>query len=236
MKTFNTSLILLTTGLLFSCADIYYATNPDAVFDWTKFIDNKGSMQEATFFKAVTAKKEDTQGSINIKTTFSGITSHRKLTDLYLLDEYDKNIYLGIVNKSGDRYFSPYNKDDLLSLKVESYFDLYEIGKGRISQTTYFSKNKLCQDFTSKNGILLNISSNYYDLRNKNIFYTLFIKAKVNNQKILNKVDYSYEITANTVQQKEEIKSSIKDQEIKKLVLVNLSEKARFLDHFICRK
>ncbi|MFZ7308374.1 hypothetical protein ACLSY1_09610, partial [Avibacterium avium] len=66
MKTFNTSLILLTTGLLFSCADIYYATNPDAVFDWTKFIDNKGSMQEATFFKAVTAKKEDTQGSINI--------------------------------------------------------------------------------------------------------------------------------------------------------------------------
>ncbi|MEH8031683.1 hypothetical protein [Gallibacterium anatis] len=236
MKIFKTSFILLTTGLLFSCADLYYATNPEAVFDWTKFIDNKGNMQEATFFKAVTTKKEDAKGTINIKTTFSGITSHRELVDLYLLDEYDKNIYLGIVNKSGDRYFSPYNKDDILNLKKESYFDLYEIGKGRISQTTYFSKNKLCQDFTSKNGILLNISSNYYDLRNKNIFYTLFIKAKVNNKKLLDKVDYSYEITANTVQQKEEIKTSITDQEVKKIVLVNLSEKASFLDQFICKK
>ncbi|KGQ23328.1 hypothetical protein JP33_10825 [Gallibacterium anatis CCM5995] len=236
MKIFKTSFILLTTGLLFSCADLYYATNPEAVFDWTKFIDNKGNMQEATFFKSVTTKKEDAKGTINIKTTFSGITSHRELADLYLLDEYDKNIYLGIVNKSGDRYFSPYNKDDILNLKKESYFDLYEIGKGRISQTTYFSKNKLCQDFTSKNGILLNISSNYYDLRNKNIFYTLFIKAKVNNKKLLDKVDYSYEITANTVQQKEEIKTSITDQEVKKIVLVNLSEKASFLDQFICKK
>ncbi|KGQ23185.1 hypothetical protein JP27_11620, partial [Gallibacterium anatis] len=99
-----------------------------------------------------------------------------------------------------------------------------------------FSKNKLCQDFISKNGILLNIASNYYDLRNENTFYTLFIKAKLNNKKILDKVDYSYEITANTVQQKEEIKRAITDQEVEKLVLVNLSEKAGFLDHFICTK
>ncbi|MBF4102866.1 hypothetical protein INT80_11205 [Gallibacterium anatis] len=64
----------------------------------------------------------------------------------------------------------------------------------------------------------MNISSNYYDLRNKIFFYTLFIKAKVNNKKLLDKVDYSYEITANTVQQKEEIKTSITDQEVKKIV------------------
>ncbi|MFU2135398.1 hypothetical protein ACLQ95_11505, partial [Gallibacterium anatis] len=61
-------------------------------------------------------------------------------------------------------------------------------------------------------------------------------KAKVNNKKLLDKVDYSYEITANTVQQKEEIKTSITDQEVKKIVLVNLSEKASFLDQFICKK
>ncbi|WP_410679018.1 hypothetical protein [Avibacterium paragallinarum] len=236
MKIFKTSFILLTTGLLLSCVDIYYARNPDAVFDWIKFIDNKGNVQEATFFKTVTTKKEDSKGSINIKTTFSGVTSHRELADLYLLDAYDENIYLGIVNKSGDRYFSPYSKDNILNLKAERYFDLYEIGKGRVSQTTYFSKNKLCQDFISKNGILLNIASNYYDLRNENTFYTLFIKAKLNNKKILDKVDYSYEITANTAQQKEEIKRAITDQEVEKLVLVNLSEKAGFLDHFICTK
>lgn len=166
MKNNTTPLLVLSLCLLVSgCASL---TNEE--ISWRKFYDSQnGPIKEMTFGKKVYQMNHKPQmyeeiGYARIK--------NGKFFNIF---RHDDNKQFALTNLDTGQALKTASVADFQELGKAKSINLYEFGNGILESASFYSKNGVCRDFSSKTGVTTKFVTNYY--KKYDIFVTTFGQA-----------------------------------------------------------
>lgn len=133
-----------------------------------------------------------------------------------------------------NRSFNPNKPSDMKELKTANTFDFYEFGKLRISQVHFSSNHGICQDFKSKQGVNMKLSTNYYSHNNTVDFYTNLIQVGISNSQLTTEIDFLAFLTLTNKKIESQLKQEVAENGLT-LAKANIREKASLL-FMICNQ
>lgn len=137
---------------------------------WRKFYDSQnGPIKEVTFGKKVYQMNHKAQmyeevGYARIK--------NGKLFNVF---RHDDNKQFALTNLDTDQVLKTASVADFQELGKAKSINLYEFGNAILESASFYSKNGVCRDFSSKIGVTTKFATNYY--KKYDIFVTIFGQA-----------------------------------------------------------
>lgn len=214
--------------------------NDFANLDWRPFKDIDGSIQEIGFYswKVQTFQHGKTverdAHMAYLAQPFGELKAKKALGEMYPLGRANENSAMATIFLLDGQSVNIYDEQNIKKLAQATTFDFYEFGGMRLSHAKFSAKKAICQDFKSKTGVNLLMTTNYYPENSFTDFYTALIDVQLRHNIAPTEIGYTPSFTGNNPQ----LQTVIKEQEQKRgknMAVANIKEKASLLFNIICK-
>ncbi|MCK3657673.1 hypothetical protein A4G18_02845 [Pasteurellaceae bacterium Pebbles2] len=207
--------------------------------EWRPYKDIDGKIKQVAFTQLMAADEMEHPEKMPDLKIFHGSARSKsgneisKLGNLIYLINGDKVAMAAIFNVAG-KSFNPQNAEFINPIAKAKSFDFYEFGLFRLSHAKFTAKTEICQDFNSKNGVDLLMTTNYYPENSFTDFYTALINVKLHRNNPPKEIGYTPSFTGQDERLQTELKSN-EQKNGKQLATANIKEKASILFNIICK-
>lgn len=208
------------------------------IVEWRPYKDIDGSIQHIGFFEWETWTfvdgKQQKRRAIEVSKAqnFGDIKVRAPLGNLQALRTAE-NDFMGVLFIHNAKDVNVHEKGNIPTLAKTNVFEFYEFGRFRLTHAKFSAPNGICQDFNSKTGVNLLMTTNYYPENSFTDFYTALIEVKLQRNSAPKEIGYTPSFTGHN----EKLQNKVKQQEQKSgknLAIANIKEKASILFNIIC--
>ncbi len=241
MKILKFSTLACSIITLIACA---HANTPGKNSDsWNAFRDISTGVHERHYvdldsqIKSISFEKIAGASDSDMKKPVLKARQGSKILGEIYQQEFSGNRLIPVMYLHNGKSMNPSNEQDLKKLANAKKFEYYEFGQGRLSHAVFTTKNGICQDFKTQQGVHFNMSSNYYDLEKNISSVDNYLTYQLNGMyaKGTFSIDeYSAGVISEDKAFVEKYTDSIK-QNGDKLPNANAAEKGRMIEQVICR-
>jgi len=231
MKTSN----ILTMGLILTALSACSINNKP---EWRPYKDIDGSIRHISFLEWETWTfvdgKQQKRRVIEVSKSqnFGDVKVRVPLGNLQALRTAENN-FMGVLFIHNTKDLNIHEKGNIQTLAKANAFEFYEFGQFRLSHAKFSAPNGICQDFNSKTGVKLLMTTNYYPENSFTDFYTALIEVKLQRNSPPQEIGYTPSFTGHNAKLQNEIKQQ-EQKSGKSLAIANIKETASILFNIIC--